>query len=65
MATGLVLRAVEVAGPARWRWQLTDAAGLTVADHQVELDPASSEFEAFCDLVRIRVAQPGSGRRRG
>jgi hypothetical protein len=47
----LVLKAVDVAGPSRWRWLLTDAeSGLAVADHQVELDPAASELAAFGDL---------------
>ncbi len=34
----------------RWRWVLTDAAGSFLADHEVRLDPASWEFEAFADL---------------
>ncbi|WP_196255753.1 CHAT domain-containing protein [Micromonospora sp. WMMD558] len=46
----LTLRAVEVTGPARWRWLLTDDTGRTLADHQVDVDPHGTEFEAFTDL---------------
>jgi hypothetical protein len=35
---GLVLRAVKVTGPHRWRWLLVDeSSGAPLADHQVEL----------------------------
>ncbi len=34
----------------RWRWVLTDAAGAFVADHEVRLDAAAWEYEAFRDL---------------
>jgi hypothetical protein len=35
---GLLLRAVEVAGPYRWRWLLVDErSGIALADHRVEL----------------------------
>ena len=48
---GLVLRAVDVAGPLRWRWLLSDAeTGAPLADHQVDLDPASDEVARFGDL---------------
>jgi hypothetical protein len=51
---GLVLRAVEVAGPYRWRWLLVDEhSGTALADHQVDLDPRASETEAFEDLYRF------------
>jgi CHAT domain len=51
---GLLLRAVEVTGPCRWRWLLVDErSGAALADHQVELDPAGSETEAFGDLYRF------------
>ena len=50
---GLVLRAVEVAGPHRWRWLLVDErSGAPLADHQVELDPGAAETKAFEDLYR-------------
>jgi len=49
----LVLRAVEVAGPHRWRWLLVDErSGAPLADHRVELDPGAAETEAFEDLYR-------------
>jgi tetratricopeptide (TPR) repeat protein len=48
---GLVLEAVEVGGPLRWRWLLSDEeTGNPVADHQVNLDPASDEVARFRDL---------------
>lgn len=47
----LVLRAVEVGGPLRWRWLLTDAeSGVLLADHRVALDPGSADLAAFGDL---------------
>ncbi len=46
----LTLRAMDVEGPGRWRWLLVDDAGRALADHQVDLDPKSTEFEAFADL---------------
>ena len=50
---GLVLRAVEVAGPHRWRWLLVDeSSGVPLADHRVELDPRAAETDAFEDLYR-------------
>ncbi|HEX2301088.1 MAG TPA: hypothetical protein VHH34_21700, partial [Pseudonocardiaceae bacterium] len=60
-AVGLVLRAVDVAGPRRWRWLLVDEqSGAALAEHQVELDPDSAETEAFEDLHRFlrRRADP-------
>jgi tetratricopeptide (TPR) repeat protein len=53
---GLILRAVEVSGPLRWRWLLTDEqsaaplADTVLADHRVELDAGSAEVAAFGDL---------------
>jgi hypothetical protein len=46
-----VLRAVEVAGPSQWRWVLTAESGRVLADHQVDLDIGTAEYEAFCDLI--------------
>jgi tetratricopeptide (TPR) repeat protein len=47
----LVLRAVDVAGPWRWRWLLSDGeSGLPLADHAVDLDPACDEVAVFGDL---------------
>ena len=51
---GLVLRAVDVTGPRRWRWLLVDEqSGASLAEHQVELDPGAAETEAFEDLQRF------------
>lgn len=48
---GLLLQAVDVAGPLRWRWLLTDErTGAPKADHQVDLDPKAEEVAAFSDL---------------
>ncbi len=50
----LVLRAVDVDGPYRWRWLLVDErSGVSLADHWVELDPGTVETEAFGDLYRF------------
>jgi hypothetical protein len=49
----LLLSAVDVAGPRRWRWELRDeTTGAVLADHQVALDaPAdASQADAFGDL---------------
>ncbi|MGW6456007.1 hypothetical protein ACWF94_08770 [Streptomyces sp. NPDC055078] len=47
---GQTLHAVDVAGPARWRWVLTSASGRVLGDHQVSLDTDGAEYEAFRDL---------------
>ena len=48
---GLLLRAVDVAGPLRWRWLLTEAgSGVPLADHQVDLESAPGEVARFADL---------------
>ena len=48
---GLRLEAVNVTGPWRWRWLLTDEdSGVSLADHQVDLDPASDEVARFGSL---------------
>jgi hypothetical protein len=48
---GLLLQAVDVAEPLRWRWLLQhEETGNPVADHQVNLDPASAEVTRFRDL---------------
>jgi tetratricopeptide (TPR) repeat protein len=49
----LLLSAVDVVGPLRWRWELRDeATGDVIAEHRVALDnPAdSSQVDAFGDL---------------
>jgi tetratricopeptide (TPR) repeat protein len=48
---GLLLAAVDVTGPLRWRWLLRDEESQNpLADHQVRLDPASDEVARFGDL---------------
>jgi hypothetical protein len=50
-SVALVLRAVDVASPWRWRWLLSDEeSDRRLADHGVELDPACDEVAAFGDL---------------
>jgi len=63
---GLLLAAVEPAGPDRWRWLLTDEdTGATLADHAVALDRRAAEWAGFTDLhgwVRVN-ADPDPARR--
>ncbi|MGH8904286.1 MAG: CHAT domain-containing protein, partial [Egibacteraceae bacterium] len=62
---GLVdLEVCDYAGPARWRWRLTGPGGRLLADHEVDLDPAAAELEAFADLYGYlgRFAAPGDRR---
>ncbi|MGH3278069.1 MAG: CHAT domain-containing protein [Trebonia sp.] len=49
----LLLAAVDVAGPLRWRWELRDqGTGEVIAQHHVSLDstPDSDQVTAFGDL---------------
>lgn len=47
----LMLEAVDVAGPWRWRWLLTkEHSRRALADQRVQLDPDSAEVAAFADL---------------
>lgn len=50
MAEELRLEVREFTDLSRWRWVLSDAAGGFLADHEVRLDPASWQSEAFADL---------------
>jgi CHAT domain len=51
----LRLEAREFVGPTRWRWVLSDARGVFLADQQVDLDPQSPEFKAMTRLqFRVR-----------
>jgi hypothetical protein len=64
--TVLVLQAVDVAGPLRWRWLLTDAeTGWPVAEHQVDLDPESADLAAFKDLYGFVREYAAPDRRAG
>lgn len=47
---GLRLEVREFRDLARFRWVLTDGSGAFLADHEVRLDPASWQYEAFGDL---------------
>ncbi|WP_405771424.1 CHAT domain-containing protein [Streptomyces sp. NBC_01538] len=46
----LTLRVEDFAGPDRWRWVLVAQDGEVVARHEVRLDPAGPQYEAFLDL---------------
>jgi hypothetical protein len=47
----LILQAVDVRGPLRWRWLLTDEdTGNPLADHEVALDADAPQVRAFGDV---------------
>jgi tetratricopeptide (TPR) repeat protein len=50
VGAGLRLEVRDYDGPARWRWVLTDASGTFIADHEVQVDEHSWQYEAFTDL---------------
>jgi tetratricopeptide (TPR) repeat protein len=61
---GLLLSAVDVAGPLRWRWLLTDEeTGSPLADHQVYLEEGSAELERFGDLYGYVMRHAAPDRR--
>lgn len=50
---GLLLAAVDVDGPLRWRWLLSEEkSDLPLADHQVDLSAEPAEVARFADLYR-------------
>jgi hypothetical protein len=60
----LVLQAVEVRWPSRWRWLLTDErTGNTLADHEVVLDAGAVEVRAFGDVYGYVRAYAAPDRR--
>jgi tetratricopeptide (TPR) repeat protein len=60
----LVLRAVEVRGPLRWRWLLSDeATGSPLADYEVSLGADAAEMAAFGDVYRYARAYAAPDRR--
>ena len=63
---GLCLEAVEVKGPARWRWILTnEESGIFLAEHHVQLDESDWEYRALADLhgyLRWHAAPDPDGR---
>lgn len=50
MTGALRLEAGEFRDLTRWRWVLTDSGGSFLADHEVRLDAAAWQYEAFADL---------------
>ena len=62
---GLFLRAVDLAGPLKWRWLLTDEkTGTQLADHAVDLDSAEvARFAGLYEYERWNAApdQPIAG----
>jgi tetratricopeptide (TPR) repeat protein len=46
----LLLEADDVRNASHWYWRLKDAGGVVLADHEVRLDAASWQYEAFVDL---------------
>jgi CHAT domain len=46
----LILEADDVRNASHWYWRLKDGGGVTLADHEVRLDVASWQYEAFVDL---------------
>ncbi len=61
---GLRLEVRDFTGLTSWRWVLTDASGAFVADHEVRLDSACWQFEAFTDLLGYLSWHVAPGRRR-
>jgi hypothetical protein len=60
----LLLSAVNVASPMRWRWLLSDAeTGSPMADHQVDLESAADEVARFADLYGYVHAYAAPDRR--
>jgi hypothetical protein len=49
MTASLVLHAVDVTGPAHWRWRLEEN-GIPRFDFEVQLEDSPWEFKAACDL---------------
>ena len=47
----LRLEVSEYVSPTRWRWTLTGAGGIFLADHEVRLDETDWEYDAFTDLL--------------
>ena len=49
----LVLEANDVRNASHWYWRLKDAGGIALADHEVRLDAANWQYEAFEDLHEL------------
>jgi tetratricopeptide (TPR) repeat protein len=48
----LQLHLTDYIDGTRWRWELTDNRGGFVADHQVQMDPTTREYDGFVDVSR-------------
>jgi tetratricopeptide (TPR) repeat protein len=48
---GLRLEVRDFVDLTRWRWTLTDSNGAFIADHEVRLNEADWQYEAFTDLL--------------
>jgi hypothetical protein len=49
----LVLEADDFRDPSHWYWRRKDAGGVALADHEVRLDAANLQYEAFVDLHEL------------
>jgi len=49
-AQPFVLACEDYRNPQHWRWVLRDGRGNFLADHEVHLDPACSEYDGVIDL---------------
>jgi hypothetical protein len=52
MSNALTLTVSDYESPTRWRWVLTQGAGVFVADHAVNLNVSGLEYRGFSDLPR-------------
>lgn len=48
---GLQLKITDWLDATCWRWQLEDDDGCFLADHEVHLNPATREYQGFCNLA--------------
>lgn len=64
MPQPLHLDVAEFASADRWRWTLTDHAGVYLAHHEVTLDPGSARYHGLRDLPRYLAVQAAHDRRR-
>ncbi|MEI7868789.1 MAG: CHAT domain-containing protein [Candidatus Methylumidiphilus sp.] len=51
MPAPLRLTLTDYLDPTRWRWVLSDAKGGFLADHTVQLDPSTREYQGFVELA--------------
>ena len=60
----LNLTVADYKDAAHWYWRLTDAKGNFLADQEVNLNPADSEYEGFLDLPSYLAIHAAPDRRR-